>query len=432
MNAHVPPKGRHAETSDSALGAAAAAVFDRRLQTGGRAPIGVAFSGGGDSLMALKLTKAWADRHGRSVVAFSVDHGLQAASADWVAATHVAAERLGVNFRALAWSGPKPATGLPAAARAARHQLIADAARGVGASVVVFGHTADDVIEGELMRAQGLRLGTLREWSPSPVWPQGRGLFLLRPLLGVRREEIRSALAATGEDWIDDPANLDPRSPRARVRPLAARSETSVAPPEDHAVSELARAAVIGADGAIVFDRVRLAAAPHAAIVRVFAAALTCAGGQARPPRGRRLEALIGRIAASESFTATLGGAKMVAGAQITIARDAGEARRGGLAPLALNEHQTGVWDGRFEINAGDAPVVVGLLAGRTKALSDKALRALRTLPAARRPALPLIDCGLAPPTCPILAEVLHVTVKPLVPARFLAACGVILKEAAT
>ena len=40
----------------------------------------------------------------------------------------------------------------------------------------------------------------------------------MRPLLDVRRAELRARLAALGLDWIEDPANADPRFLRARVR----------------------------------------------------------------------------------------------------------------------------------------------------------------------------------------------------------------------
>src|SRR5580704_10133111 len=85
-------------------------AFDRRLDPAAPAAIAVAYSGGGDSLMALKLTKAWADRHGRTVTAFSVDHRLQSASGEWIDAARRTATRLGVAFQSLAWTGDKPAT----------------------------------------------------------------------------------------------------------------------------------------------------------------------------------------------------------------------------------------------------------------------------------------------------------------------------------
>lgn len=59
-------------------------------------------------------------------------------------------------------------------------------------------HTADDVAESDWMRDRGATLGALREWSPSPSWPQGRGVMLLRPALAERREDLRAYLTTRG------------------------------------------------------------------------------------------------------------------------------------------------------------------------------------------------------------------------------------------
>ncbi|MBV9508664.1 MAG: tRNA lysidine(34) synthetase TilS [Caulobacteraceae bacterium] len=412
--------------------------FDRRLSPDAAGPIAAAFSGGGDSLMALKLTKAWADRNGRQVIALTVDHGLQPASAAWTRAAGAAAERLGVEFRALAWLGDRPRTGLAAAARAARHALIAGAAREAGARVVVFGHTADDVIEAAVMRGEGLRIGAPREWSPSPAWPAGRGLFLLRPLLGLRRAAIRKALAAGGERWIDDPANEDPASPRARARPLAAR-QSDFEPAcgtesVDEAVRTLARRAAIDEAGAIRLSRPALARTPEpAALRRVLGAALTCAGGRPEPPRSERLEALTLRLRAGEPFAATLAGAKLTASdGEALIVRDAGEFRRAGLAALDLPALGQAVWDGRFEIMAGGAPGAVRPLVGHMKALPNEQSKALRRFAPDARRALPrfVTPAGIA--TCPILAGSPYASAKSLVTERFFSACGVYTREPAT
>ena len=197
---------------------AVAAALDRRLRPAAAAPLAVGFSGGGDSLALLILTLDWARAHGRAVVALTVDHQLNPASAAWTAQAVAKARALGAQARALAWTGPKPGSGLSAAARAARHALLADAAREAGARVLLLGHTADDLAEAALMRAGGSTVPDPRDWSPSPAWPQGRGLFVLRPLLAARRGALRDWLAARGETWLDDPANDDPKSARARAR----------------------------------------------------------------------------------------------------------------------------------------------------------------------------------------------------------------------
>jgi tRNA(Ile)-lysidine synthase len=194
------------------------AALDRRLRLGATAPLAVGFSGGGDSLALLILALDWARAHGRPVVSLTVDHQLNPASAGWTAEALAKARALGAEARALAWTGPKPTSGLSAAARAARHALLAQAAREAGAAVLLLGHTADDLAEAALMRAQGSTVPDPRGWSPSPAWPEGRGVFVLRPLLAARRGDLRDWLAARGETWLDDPANDDPRSARARAR----------------------------------------------------------------------------------------------------------------------------------------------------------------------------------------------------------------------
>ena len=79
-------------------------------------------------------------------------------------------------------------------------------------------HTADDMAESDWMRDRGATLGALREWSPSPSWPQGRGLMLLRPALAERREDLRAYLTTRGAQWVEDPGNADPRFGRSRAR----------------------------------------------------------------------------------------------------------------------------------------------------------------------------------------------------------------------
>ncbi|MDP3175940.1 MAG: tRNA lysidine(34) synthetase, partial [Phenylobacterium sp.] len=170
-------------------------ALDRRLSRTSPSPVAVAISGGGDSLALLLTTLHWAERHGRRVLALSLDHGLQPQSAAWTRACGERARKAGAAFRALTWDGPKPPSGLPAAARGARHALLAEAAREAGASVLLMGHTADDIAEARLMREAGPRLGEPQEWAPSPAWPQGRGVFVLRPMLSLGRAEIRDWLA---------------------------------------------------------------------------------------------------------------------------------------------------------------------------------------------------------------------------------------------
>ena len=337
-----------------------------------------------------------------------------------------------MRFVGLSWDGAKPSTGLPAAAREARHRLIAEAARAAGVRVLVFGHTADDRIEADVMRAAGHRMGSLREWSPSPAWPEGRGVFLLRPLLGVRRAAIREALTKEGETWIDDPLNQDLRSPRARARLEATSAEDPLDGDDDDDLAGLAAKASVDVAGDICIDRQALRDAPRAAARRLIGAATTCAGGRSDAPRGERLDAMTDRILGAAPFDSVLSGAKVLASGDVRFVRDAGEAARGGLQPLTLAPGETAVWDGRFEVTAGPESITVARLAGHAASL-DVAQRArLKGLPASVRPGLPVRVRADGAPVCPILAEDASIELNLLVADRFFAACGVISKEPAT
>jgi tRNA(Ile)-lysidine synthase len=349
-------------------------ILDRRLRRDLPQPLAVALSGGGDSLALLLIAARWAKAAGRELVVLTVDHGLQAKSADWTRACAATAQRLGLPFRGLAWTGEKPATGLPAAARAARHALLADAARASGARVILMGHTADDLLETQAMRATGSTTPDPREWAPSPAWPQGRGVFLLRPLLSERRAELRRWLSARGERWIDDPANEDSRYARPRARQAlaggGAAAEASTPPP----AKALALACWAEHSGGFGIARSDLREAAFEVLVRFAAAACLCAAGGTRPPSRDRAEGLARRLQGDEAFVATLAGARIEAEpGDVRFLREPGEAARGGLAPLRLRAGETGVWDGRFEVTA-QCDVEVRAL-GRTAAPDAKAAK---------------------------------------------------------
>ena len=403
-----------ADAAGAAILAHAVDAFDRRLDPASPAPIAIGFSGGGDSLALLLAARAWAARTGRRLLALTVDHGLNPQSGRWTVEAGALAACLGVRFRALGWQGDKPLTGLPAAARRARHALMADAARAAGASVLLLGHTLDDVKEAVWMRARGSSVGAPRQWAPSPVWPEGRGVFLLRPLLGLGRAELRDLLAPSGLAWVEDPANDDSRFLRARARQSvptgAPRAEpTETVPPFQ-----------VDAGGAVLL--------PGQTGRRLLAMACVSAGGGERLPRGRHLDALLERLAAGERFAATLAGARIVAADDVRVIRDLG---RSGGASEPLPRGRAVVWDGRFEILAHRPGLVVRPLGGVMSRLEKASRLRLRAFPSLVRPTLPAITDADGNVTCPILAQGAWSSARTLVGDRLEAACGRIAREPA-
>ncbi|MEU8375564.1 tRNA lysidine(34) synthetase TilS [Micromonospora sp. NPDC048894] len=180
-------------------------------------PVLVACSGGPDSLALAVATAFVTSRLGRRAALVTVDHGLQAGSAERAAA--VADWAASVGFDPVE-AVPVTVAGRPggpeAAARQARYQALSDAARRHRASAVLLGHTRDDQAETVLLALA--RGAGPRGLAGMPARRDLAGVPLLRPLLDVTRAQTRDACAASGLTPWQDPHNTDPSYARARVR----------------------------------------------------------------------------------------------------------------------------------------------------------------------------------------------------------------------
>lgn len=415
------------QLSAADLSARVGPVLDRRLRAEADAPLAVALSGGGDSLALALLAADWAKAANRRLLILTVDHGLRRESADWTRACAAIARRLDADFQALAWEDPKPGAGLAAVARAARHKLIAEAARAAGARVVLMGHTASDVLEARAMRSRGSTTPDPKEWAPSPIWPEGRGLFLLRPLLGLTRAEVRAWLTARGETWIDDPANADASSGRIQARALTADAPAPEVPQAPiHPLAETAR---LDEAGGIHLGRQRLRNAAEAEAHALVGMACVCAGGGDQLPAGAKVSRILGLLDGKERLVASLSGARVEADPHsVAVYREPGEARRGGLTTLYLTPDLPRVWDGRFELTADRPGLHVQRLEGLFRKLSRSAQKAIYKLPVGARAALPVV-IGDGAVLCPPVEFVPGVICESLVGSRFLAACGLVERE---
>lgn len=219
-------------------------------------PLGVAVSGGGDSVALLVLLH----EAGVDLRAYTVDHGLRAEAADEAAGVAALCADLGVPHRILTWR-EKHGGNLQAAARAARYRLLAEAARADGIDTIALGHTLDDQAETFVMR---LRRGSGVD-GLSAMAPRVRrdGITWWRPLLDLRREELRAILVRRGITWVEDPSNDDTRFERVRVRKALAELEDIGLTPE-----ALAETAARMARARRVLDAATVALAAEAAQAR--------------------------------------------------------------------------------------------------------------------------------------------------------------------
>lgn len=341
------------------------------FRTGPPARIGLAVSGGGDSMALLSLGQRWAARETCVLEVATVDHRLRPEARAEAAMVADRAAALGLAHRTLVWADPHGAGGnLSDRARRARYGLLRDWAARRGLDAVLLGHTLDDQAETLLMRlARGSGVDGLS--AMADVARQGEGIAIategarnggsitfLRPLLGFDRQTLRDHLTARGWSWVDDPSNDDPAYDRVKAR----RALAALAPLGIDAAGLAATAARMArartgleararqaARDLMRVDRgcVRIAAPGLWALdeetrFRLLARALMWVAGQRYRPRLAALERLA--EAAAQGRDGVLHGARLlVRGDAVFVHRE--------LAAIAPDPVPAdAVWDGRWGI----------------------------------------------------------------------------------
>ena len=180
----------------------------------------LAVSGGPDSIALMWLAARWrrALARGPRLIAVTVDHGLRPGAAAEAREVKRLARSLDLPHRTLRWTGPKPRTGLPAAARAARYRLLAQAARASDATHILTAHTRDDQAETLLMRM--LRGSGIAGLAAMARESERDGLVLARPFLDISKSQLIATLRKAKVGFAEDPTNRDTSFTRPRLRTL--------------------------------------------------------------------------------------------------------------------------------------------------------------------------------------------------------------------
>jgi tRNA(Ile)-lysidine synthase len=191
------------------------ARFLREQRVSRSEPLLAAVSGGADSLALLEVLV----QIGQRVGAAHVHHELRGADADAdLAFVTQRAAQLGVPLHALRVSEltlrPPRRTSPEARARALRYAALEQLRASSDYRHVLTAHTLDDQAETLLLRAlRGTDLMGL-----AGIAPRLDARHLLRPLLGVRRAELRDYLRRRALGWREDASNADRRVPRNLLR----------------------------------------------------------------------------------------------------------------------------------------------------------------------------------------------------------------------
>lgn len=334
--------------------------------------IGIAVSGGSDSMALLHLGACAASEIGVELHAVTIDHRLRPEAAAEASHVRDVCEALKVRHDTLAWDHGEISGNLSDQARRARYRLISEWARTQGVTHVALGHTADDQAETflmELAREAGLDglSGMRSRWTEN-------GLTWLRPLLETPRQSLRDYLVRQAVAWKDDPTNEDQKYQRVRARralkalsPLGI-SATTIASVAGHladarrvletAVADAKRPGAREDAGAIFLDHARFLLLDPELQRRLLIGALRCVSGAAYSPRSASIKRALGALVAGRR--ATLSGCLLsLKGGEACILRE----------PKAVADHTTASdvpWDGRWLLNGPHAPGLVAKALGES------------------------------------------------------------------
>ena len=178
--------------------------------------LGVAVSGGGDSVALMAALAHYCGTAGVELHVITIDHGLRPEAKDEVALVTDLCARWDLPHHVEYWTGWDGQGNLQAAARDARYELMADWAYANRIGTIALGHTADDQAETFLMRlARGSGVDGLSAMSARRVH---HGITWVRPFLAIERSALRHYLRAAQINWAEDPSNTSHDFERVRVR----------------------------------------------------------------------------------------------------------------------------------------------------------------------------------------------------------------------
>jgi tRNA(Ile)-lysidine synthase len=179
--------------------------------------VGVAVSGGADSVALLHLLLEMREQAGIVLSVAHFNHKLRgkASDADENFVRKLAAEH-GLEFfvahEDIAARAKRERGNLEEVARKARYAFFEKLVREERIAKIAVAHTADDQAEtvmAHILRGTGLA-------GLGGIHPQAGAVF--RPLLNVRREDLRKYLRSKRRRWREDATNLDTKRMRARIR----------------------------------------------------------------------------------------------------------------------------------------------------------------------------------------------------------------------
>ena len=193
--------------------------FVKQVETNGKSDkIGVAVSGGPDSLALAFFTKCFSIKKNINCYFFLVDHGLRKESQK--EAKYVASElkKFNIFIKLIKWKGKKPKSNIHHYARIHRYDLVLKNCKKMKIKKLLLGHHQDDLIENFFIRLfRGSGLKGLASFGKESGLKEGN-IKIIRPLINHEKSDLEYVSKKVFKFFINDPSNTDEKFTRSRIR----------------------------------------------------------------------------------------------------------------------------------------------------------------------------------------------------------------------
>jgi len=197
-------------------------VFEKNMDIYFSKNIGIAVSGGPDSMALAFLAKYYSIKKDVNFFYYIVDHKLRIESTKEAKLTKRELKKFGINCKILTWKGSKNLKNIQSTARNKRYELIFEECTKKKINLILTAHQREDVYENffiRLIRGSGLKgLSTFSQLKTNIN--KEYNISILRPLLSIPKVDLNYITQNIFNFYVNDPSNNNDRFLRVKVRKL--------------------------------------------------------------------------------------------------------------------------------------------------------------------------------------------------------------------
>ena len=197
-------------------------VFEKNMDIYFSKSIGIAVSGGPDSMALAFLAKYYSIKKNVNFFYYIVDHKLRIESTKEAKLTKRELKKFGINCKILTWKGSKNLKNIQSTARNKRYELIFEECKKKKINLILTAHQREDVYENffiRLIRGSGLKgLSTFNHLKTNNN--KEYNISILRPLLSISKVDLIYITKNIFNFYVRDPSNNKDRFLRVKVRKL--------------------------------------------------------------------------------------------------------------------------------------------------------------------------------------------------------------------